>query len=166
MGANVDEVWKHVRIETSNEDDFTRALVRGKHEILMDESPELPYGGSDEGPSAVDLLVTSLLACQVSVLQQCFEKARIEEYEIEAEATIDDRGEGDIPGEMPENTAGRVEHVVIDLDATVPEELEPRARRCLDVYDDGCIVGQSLLAGIDYSTEARLTISGAAESDD
>lgn len=166
MGAHVEAVWKHARVETSSEDEFTHATVRGKHELLMDEGVDLPFGGSDEGPSAVDLLVTSLLACQVSVLQQCFEKARIGEYAIEAEATIDNRREDAIPEEMPGNTAKRVRHVVVDLDATVPEELEPRARRCLDVYDDGCIVGQSLLEGIDYSAEARLTVSNSGGSDE
>lgn len=166
MGAHVDPVWKHARVEANSEDEFTRAIVREKHEVMMDEGVELPFGGSDAHPSAVDLLVTSLVACQVSVLQQCFEKARIEEYSIEAEATIDNRLEDEIPEEMPSNTAKRVKHIVVDLDATVPEELEARASRCIDVYDDGCIVGQSLLEGIDYSTTASLSVAGAAESDD
>lgn len=166
MGAHVDPVWKHARVETSNEDEFTRAIVRDTHEVMMDEGTSLPFGGTDQYPSAVDLLVTSLVACQVSVLQQCFEKARIEEYSIEAEATIDNRLEDEIPEEMPENTAKRVEHIVVDLDATVPEDLEHRASRCVEVYDDGCIVGQSLLEGIDYTTTARLSVAGAAESDD
>lgn len=159
MAAHVDEVWKHVRIETSNEDAVTRGLIRGSHEVILDESTELEFGGSDAGPSPVDLMLTSLVACQVSVLQQCFEKARIEEYDIEAEATIDQTGAGEIPEEMPLNTAKRVGHIVIDLDVSVPEEFEPRARRCLDVYDDGCIVGQSFRSGIDYDTVADLTVS-------
>jgi len=166
MGAHVDEVWKHVRVTTSSDDEFTHGLVRGKHELTMDESTELPFGGSDAHPSAVDLLVTSLTTCQVSVLQQCLEKSRIEEYSIEAEATIDNHRGEEIPEEMPENTARRVEHVVVDLSVSVPEEFEKRASRCIEVYDQGCIVGQSLLAGIDYTANASLAAPDAAGSDD
>ena len=159
MGATVDPVWKHVRVETSSDDEFTHATVRGKHELLLDESTELEFGGSDAGPSAVDLLVTSLVACQVSVLQQCFEKARIEEYRIESEATIDNSHRDDIPEEMPSNTSNRVEHIVVRLAVEVAPEFEDRAKRCVDVYDQGCIVGQSFHAGITYTPEVSLSVA-------
>jgi uncharacterized OsmC-like protein len=162
MAAEVDPVWKHVRVEASDDDTYTRALVREKHEVLIDESTELPFGGDDAHPSAVDLLLTSLTACQVSVLQQCLEKARIEDYHLEAEATVDNAHHETIPDEMPENTARRVEHIVVHLAVTVPDAYESRASRCVEVYDQGCIVGQSFKGGISYTPEVTVTVGEPA----
>lgn len=115
--------------------------------------------GTDEHSSPVDYLGFALTACQVSVLEQVLEKARVEAYEIDLDWEIDRRGAEDVPEEMPSNTATRVEHVSIDLTVRVPEEYEPRAKRCLDVYDSGCIVGQSFKRGIDYTPRTALEIT-------
>lgn len=140
----------------SADDQFTHGVIRGTHEIRFDEPEFIPVGsGTDEYPWPVDHLFASLVACQVSVLKQCLEKARIDEFEIRATADID-WDEGDIPKEMPENTAARIDHIAIDLDVRVPGEYESRAERCLAVYDRGCIVGQSLRAGIDYTPSTNL----------
>jgi organic hydroperoxide reductase OsmC/OhrA len=55
--------------------------------------------------------------------------------------------------------AGRISHISVDLTLEVPGEYESRARRCLDVYDTGCVVGQSYRQGIEYtpSTTFKLT---------
>lgn len=138
-------------------DDATRGTVRDKHEIRFDEPTFLPVAeGEDEDPSPVDYLLASLAGCQLSVLDQCLKKSRVDEYRIEAEATIERAGEEEIPDEMPGNTANRITDFEIDVTLQVPEEHRSRAERCLEVYDLGCIVGQSLRAGIDY--EPRTTI--------
>lgn len=54
--------------------------------------------------------------------------------------------------------AGRVSHVSVDLSLTVPAEFESRARRCLDVYDTGCVVGQSYRQGIQYTPRTSLAV--------
>ena len=125
------------------------------HTVVFDEPR--PHG-DDEHASPVGYMFSSLVACQMSVLAQCFEKSRIEEYEIEADAAIDRRGSDEVAEEMPAHTAKRIEHVQIDLSVEVPEEFEDRARRCLEVYDQGCIVGQSFRAGIEYTPETELTV--------
>ena len=48
---SVEPVWKHVRVEASSDEEFTRGIVRGKHELLFDESTELP-GRSLDGASS------------------------------------------------------------------------------------------------------------------
>ena len=126
-----------------------------RHELEFDE-PE-PHG-TDEHASPVSAMLGSLVACQMSVLAQCLEKARIEDYEMEAEAVIDGRGTGEVAEEMPAKTAKRIEHITIDLTLEVPEEFEGRANRCIEVYDTGCIVGQSFRAGIDYTPNATLVV--------
>lgn len=135
----------------------TRGVCRDKHEVFVDEPEWIPrMGGQDEYPSPVDHLMTALTACQVSVLAQCLSKARIDDYHIEAETTITDAGEDEVAEEVPEHTANRIRHIDIDLWVEVPESHEHRAAPCLDVYDTGCIVGQSYKAGIQYTPTTHL----------
>jgi len=137
----------------------TQGICREKHEVFIDEPEWLRASEGDEHPSPVDYMMTALTSCQISVLAQCFAKSRVEEYDLEAEATISDAGEGDVADEMPEHTANRIRHVNIDIEVTVPEEYESQAQRCLDVYDSGCIVGQSFKNGIDYTPTTSLSIT-------
>lgn len=127
------------------------------HAIQIDDSTTLEYGGADEAPSAVDYMVLGLVGCQLSALSQCLRKARVEGYEIDAEADLDDWWREDVSEELPENLIKRVEHLTVKLDVTVPEEYEARAQRCLDLYDQGCIVGQSYRAGMEYTPETSLS---------
>lgn len=139
---------------------FAEGTLRGTHEVKSDEPEWLPVGGgNDEHPSPVDYMVASLVFCQLSVLSQALEKARVEEFHVSADAEIDELGTDDVAEEMPENTANRVQHVSIDIDLEVPEEDESRARRCLEVYDTGCIVGQSFKNGVDYTPSTSLTLT-------
>ena len=138
----------------------TRGVVRDRHEVLFDEPTFLPVAdGDDEHPSPVDYLLSSLAGCQVSVLDQCLKKARVEEYRIEADATITGAGRGDIPEEMPSNTASRIFSFDVDVTLTVPAAFESRARRCAEVYDVGCIVGQSLREGVEYTPTVTVEVS-------
>jgi len=128
------------------------AKGRSSHEIVFDE-PE--PRGHDEHPSPVMYFLGSLAACQMAVLASALKKARVDDYHITVEAASD-RGWGEVADEMPEGTAQRIDHIDIDLTLEVPEEHEARAQRCLEVYDTGCIVGQSLKAGVDYTPRTTL----------
>lgn len=135
----------------------TRGVCRDKHEVFVDEPEWIPrMDGKDEHPSPVDYMMTALTACQVSVLAQCFGKSRIEDYHITAETTITEAGEDDVDEAMPEHTANRIRHMDVEITVEVPEEYESRASRCLEVYDTGCIVGQSYKAGVQYTPSTNL----------
>ena len=147
-------------VERSAGDAFATGLVRGKHELRVDEPEwlEEPGAGEDAYPAPVDYMVFGLVSCQLEVLYQALEKARIEDFSIEASAEVDRVGE-EIPAEeMLAHHAGRISHVDIDLTLSVPEEYEDRARRCLDVYDSGCVVGQSFRAGVEYTPHTTLEV--------
>ena len=147
---------------TKREGEHLVGLMRDKHEIVFDEPEDLEVGaGNDEHPSPVDYMFASLVGCQISVLNQCLEKARVEDFTIEADAAIDPESmsNAEIPEEMPSNTAKRIQHIDIDLTVTVPEEYESRASRCLEVYDQGCIVGQSYRAGVQYTPTVHLELT-------
>ena len=157
-GTHGHEGRKAVFEKTAGE--ATRGVCRDKHEVLVDEPEWIPrVGGKDEHPSPVDYMMTALASCQVSVLAQCFSKARIEDYHITAETTIDEAGEDAVAEEMPGHTANRIRHIDIQLTAEVPTEYESQAERCLEVYDSGCIVGQSYRAGVDYTPTTHLELT-------
>jgi len=129
-----------------------------EHTFEIDDSETLPYGGFDLAPSAVDYMVAGLAGCQLAVLSQALRKARIEDWTIEISAIPDAWWREEIPEDLPENQVKRIEHIQVQVDLTVPEEYEGRAERVLDVYDQGCIVGQSFRAGIEYTPETSLTL--------
>lgn len=148
-------------VERSSDDQRAEGMVRGKHELYADEPEwlEEPGAGDDSHPAPVDYLVFGLASCQVEILDQAMKKARIEEYHITAEAEVDRVGEDEPADEMLAHHAGRISHITIDLTLEVPEEFESRAQRCLGVYDTGCVVGQSLRKGIEYTPHTSLEVS-------
>lgn len=147
-------------VERGADDEFASGTVRGKHDLYADEPTwlEEPGAGNDAHPAPVDYLVFGLVSCQVEVLDQALRKARIEDYHISAEAEVDRVGEDEPAEEMLAHHAGRVSHVSVDLTLSVPAEFEGRASRCLDVYDTGCVVGQSYRSGIEYTPSTSLEI--------
>lgn len=150
----------HFEVE---DDSLLTGTVRDTHEITFDEPEDLPVGaGNDEHPSPVDYMFASLVGCQLSVLKQALHKARVDDFRIEAAAQISpgSMGTEDVPEEMPEHTGNRIEHIEIDITVEVPERHESRANRCLEVYDAGCIVGQSFRAGIAYTPTTDVSVLG------
>lgn len=148
-------------VERRSDDDWAEGLVRGKHELYADEPEwlEEPGAGEDAHPAPVDYLVFGLASCQVEILDQAMKKARIEDYHITATAEVDRVGEDQPADEMLAHHAGRISHITVDLTLEVPDEYESRAQRCLDVYDTGCVVGQSLRNGIEYTPHTTLEVS-------
>jgi uncharacterized OsmC-like protein len=155
-----DDFYMAANIEASADSEYATINVRDKHDLFSDEPSWLPYGsGADAHPAPMDYMIVALTACQVSVLSQCLEKARVEDFSISAEGAIDSIRKEDVPEEMPGNTRTRVDHMSVEITVDVPEEYEHRAERCLEVYDQGCIVGQSYKAGIQYTPETNITLS-------
>lgn len=143
------------------DDSHKTATLREKHTLHSDEPAWLPDGlaGNDAYPAPVDFLIMSLATCQASVLKQCLEKNGVEEYRIECDAVLDsyERDE-EHPEQMPDHTALRIEHITVKMVLFTTPEYSDDANRCLTVYDDGCIVGQSIAGGIDYTPLTALEI--------
>lgn len=142
-------------------DETKTATLRDKHTLVADEPEWLPEGlaGNDEHPAPVDYLMMSLASCQASVLHQCLQRNDVEEYRIECDAVLDEYyKDEDHPEEMPPHTALRIGHVTVKMTLTTTPEYEDMADRCLATYDDGCIVGQSISGGIDYTPLTLLDV--------
>ncbi|MFC7157784.1 OsmC family protein [Halomarina halobia] len=148
-------------LRVSSEDTYKTATLRGKHELVADEPTWLPGGlaGHDDHPAPVDYLVMSLASCQVSVLVQCLERNGVDTYRIECNAVVDEYyRDDDHPEEMPPHTALRLGHITVEMVLTTTAAYRDQADQCLITYDQGCIVGQSLSGGIDYTPLTALEI--------
>lgn len=148
-----------VQFKKTSDGIVARGVIRGVHEVFTDEYTHTPPVGTgdDVHPTPIDLLLSSLVACQLSVLSQTLDKARIDEFRIEGSADKKEEIDADIPEDIPDKSF--IEHIDVDVTLEVPEKYEDRAKRCLEVYDQGCIVGQSIKAGIDYEPTTTLEVT-------
>ena len=157
-GVESDEKRIWAEISTSSGEESAKANVRGVHELELDEPPWVPIG-NDTAPCPVDYLIVAAAGCQLEVLKQCFEKARIEEYEIRIVAERKRTHAEQAPEPFPEHTSLRIPELTLDLTVETTPEFEPRVKRCVEVCEDACIVSRSLEAGITTSLSKTLTVS-------
>jgi len=112
--------------------------------LLMDEPPPL---GKDRGPNASRILAAAVGNCLSASLLFCARKSRIDVKKLQTEVTV----------QYTRNEQGRLRigrmEVVID---PVFESAEPtKARRCLELFEDYCVVTQSVRKGIDVAVSIK-----------
>lgn len=136
----------------ASEDRTNYIQVRG-HELHTDEPADLSHsfkkGGRGEAPSAFDYLLAAVMGCQVNSLEQMLHKARVEEYDVDAECT---------GFTVTKDNVKRVQQIDLEVTLTVPEDDEAQARRCLDVYEKGCVVGETVKRGVDVRVSKSLVL--------
>lgn len=135
-------------IETSDDEHGSRAVVRGRHELGIDEPPWVPIG-EDDAPCPGDYLLVAAAGCQVEVLKQCLEKARIGEYDVRVEVERERSSSADAPDPFPEHLGIRYDRLSMELTVETTEEFEGRVRRCVEVCEDACLISRSVEAGVD-----------------
>ncbi len=106
-------------------------------DLIMDE-PE-PLGGG-EYPNAGRLLAASVGNCLCSSLLFCLSKAKLGVGSMDAE----------VRSTMERNKNGRLRITSIQVDITPEVEPGGRFERCLDIFQDFCIVSKSVEEGIDF----------------
>lgn len=151
-------IW--AALGASSDEETAKARVRDKHDLELDEPPWVPFG-NDTAPCPVDYLVVAAAGCQLEVLKQCLEKARVEEYDIRIVAERKREHVGEAPEPFPEHTSLRIPELVMDLTVETTPEYESRVERCVDVCEEACIVTQSLDAGITTSITKTLDVEDA-----
>lgn len=123
----------------------------GVPELILDEPA--PIGGG-EGPSASRLLAVAAAQCLASSLIFCLRKARVElrglGVEVETRTARSDRGRLRIPA------------MTVRLTPELAAEDVERFKRCEQLFEDFCIVTQSIRQGIDVSVEVEPAGTGAA----
>ena len=111
----------------------------------IDEAPPL---GDGAGPSPTRVLAAALASCLGSSLLFCLRKARVDVRGLRVEAT----------GTYVRNDAGRLRigSLSVRLHPTLGDTDPARMGRCLEIFEDYCIISQSLRAGVPVDVKLGL----------
>ncbi len=119
--------------------EFTVSFDRGSFgKLTMDEPAPL---GTEKGPSASRFLSSAVGHCLSSSLIFCLQKSRIPLKHVATR----------VHTTLARNDAGRwrVQGIKVDINAEpVNEQDRDRMKRCLGIFEDFCIVTQSVRKGI------------------
>jgi uncharacterized OsmC-like protein len=123
------------------EDDYRFTVdfgVPGVEPLLVDE-PE-PLGGG-AGPNPARLLGTAVANCLAASLLFCLRRSRVDVHGMEAT----------VHGTMERNEKGRyrITAMRVVLQPGIADGDRERMGRCLDIYEEFCIVTQSVRDGLD-----------------
>jgi organic hydroperoxide reductase OsmC/OhrA len=107
-------------------------------DLFMDEPPSL--GGSGKGPNAARLAVGAVANCLSASLAFCLQKSRVEMEGLKVRCH----------GTLTRNERGRLRLTAIRIEPLVrmPSEELARLERCVDIFEDFCIVAGAVRKGI------------------
>ena len=108
--------------------------------LTTDEVPPL---GEGAGPNPARLLAAAVGNCLAASLLFCLRKARVEVSELSVHAT----------GTMGRNERGRLRlsGVAVDLRPVIAAGDVDRLERCVGVFEDYCVVTQSVRPALDVA---------------
>lgn len=138
-----------VRLELEDGYRFLADLGEGLAPILMDEPPPL---GQGDGPNASRLLGAAVGNCLSASLLFCLRKARVEVTGLTTEVVV-------VP---VRNDAGRLR--IGSIQVVLHPELaggdgrgagEGRLKRCLELFEDFCVVTASVRGSIDVDVRVE-----------
>jgi uncharacterized OsmC-like protein len=125
--------------------DFHTGDVPG---LTVDEPPPL---GQRRGPNAARLLAAAIGNCLGASLLYCLERARVPVTDLEAT----------VEGEMVRNDRGRLRIGGIRVKLVPRIGADPeRIERCRHLFEDFCVVTQSVRDGIDVQVEVEPVAAG------
>lgn len=106
-------------------------------EILLDEAPPL---GQASGPNAAALLSAAVGNCLAASLLFCLRKSRADVHTLTARVTT----------KIVRNDAGRfrIAGINVELSPLIEQGDRDRLVRCEDLYEDFCLVTESVRKGI------------------
>jgi uncharacterized OsmC-like protein len=112
--------------------------------LIVDEPPPV---GEGHGPNPARLLAASVADCLAASLLFCLRRARIDVQGLRAT----------VRGTIVRNERGRLR--IGALDVSIRPEVAPddrdRMGRCLDIFEDFCIVTQSVRDGFDVKVNVE-----------
>jgi len=118
--------------------------------LTMDEPPPI---GAGEGPNSSRLLASAIGHCLSASLLFCLQKSRIELKHVSTQ----------VHTTLGRNEAGRwrVHNIRVNVNAEpLKAEDRERMKRCLEMFEDFCIVTQSVRKGIDVKVTVETGATG------
>jgi len=115
-----------------------------KTELIMDEPRPV---GEGAGPNASRVLAAAVVNCLTSSLLFCLRKSRIDIATIKSTAKTT----------TARNEEGywRIQKLDILLEPDVETHDEPRIKRCLEIFENYCVVTGSVRKGIEVNVEVK-----------
>ncbi|HEY0671896.1 MAG TPA: OsmC family protein [Longimicrobiales bacterium] len=119
--------------------------------LATDEMPPL---GNGQGPNPARLLAAAVANCLAASLLFCLRKSRVEPHQIRAI----------VEGEMVRNERGRmrIEELRVRIEPVLDEADLGNIGRCTQIFEDFCIVTESVRNGIDVLVELTPTTENSA----
>ncbi len=141
------EESRHFRISMDCIQDYRFRVRFDKEryaELQMDEPPPL---GGNSAPNASRILAAAVGNCLSASLLFCARKARagVEGLHTEVEVSLTRNEKGRL----------RIGKIDVTIDPKLSAGDEGKARRCLELFEDYCVVTQSVRDGIDISVTVR-----------
>jgi uncharacterized OsmC-like protein len=127
-----------ISIDQVRDYEFRVQFDKGHPAVLLDEPPPL---GRDAGPSASRMLAAAIGNCLSASLLFCARKAHVNPGPIHADVKV--------TIVRNENKRMRVGGIEVAIDPHLAEADVERARRCRELFEDFCIVTESVRSGID-----------------
>lgn len=117
----------------------------------VDEPPPL---GALAGPNPARVLGAALASCLGASLLFCLRRARIEVHGLHTH----------VAGTVARNERGRLRigRIQIRLEPAVAPEDLPRMARCLELFEDFCVVTASVRPGVPVDVQVAPVVPGAS----
>lgn len=134
-----EEIVQSITLRLGKGYEFTASLDRRPDlpALLLDEPPPL---GEGRGPNATALLATAVGNCLAASLLFCLRKSRAEISDLTAR----------VSARVVRNETGRfrVAGIDVELVPVLPSEAAGRLERCAGLFEDFCVVTESVRKGI------------------
>lgn len=106
-------------------------------ELLMDEPEPV---GNNSGPSASKVLAAAIGNCLTASFLFCLQKARVDVGGINTK----------VNGSVIRNENGRwrIMGIKVEITPDIPHAFDEQVNRCINLFEDFCIVSQSIKQGI------------------
>jgi uncharacterized OsmC-like protein len=118
----------------------------GSGAVLQMDEPE-PLG-EGSGPNAARVLAAAIGNCLSASLLFCLERARIDVADVRAT----------VAGSIVRNERGRLRlgRLQVRIDPELRNPSSGRVERCLEIFEDFCIVTASARAGLEVDVSVRM----------
>ena len=138
---------KTFRIEVNREKDFVFVAdfgLDGVASLVMDEPKPL---GAESGPNASKIIAAAMGNCLSASLLFCLQKSRVDVSGMRAR----------VEGVTARNEGGRwrIREMNVEISPGVSEGDRGKLERCVELFEEFCVVSQSVREGIPINVVVR-----------